>query len=202
MIGRFLSVDPVTFIQTGNPSSFNRYAYVSNNPIKFIDPNGQYQFDPSSNNMVQTQGEILAMAHAEIGQPVIDFFTEDAIDSVHAIARGDVKGAVVGLGLAIFKPAKMVDKAIDTTEKVLPDKALKTLREVRENGKAPPGQNGGKFKNREGRLPEDGSYREYDVDPKPPKGTPRNGDRLVVDQDTGRAYFTDDHYETFTEIVD
>ena len=60
----------------------------------------------------------------------------------------------------------------------------------------------GSLKNREGRLPEDGSYREYDVDPKPPKGTPRNGDRLDVDQDTGRAYFTDDHYETFTEIVD
>jgi len=40
VIGRFLSIDPVTFMDTGNPGMFNRYAYVHNDPINGIDPFG------------------------------------------------------------------------------------------------------------------------------------------------------------------
>jgi len=40
-LGRFLSTDvgPPIF---GNPQSWNRYAYVLNNPLRFIDPDGDY----------------------------------------------------------------------------------------------------------------------------------------------------------------
>ena len=41
LIGRFLSIDPVTFMDTGNPGYFNRYAYTFNDPINLIDPNGE-----------------------------------------------------------------------------------------------------------------------------------------------------------------
>jgi len=41
VIGRFLSVDPVTFLETGNPNFFNRYAYGFNDPINLIDPSGE-----------------------------------------------------------------------------------------------------------------------------------------------------------------
>lgn len=41
IIGRFLSVDPVDFLQTGDPRMFNRYAYVFNDPINGIDPDGK-----------------------------------------------------------------------------------------------------------------------------------------------------------------
>jgi RHS repeat-associated protein len=41
-IGRFLSVDPVQ-ANTNTGASFNRYVYVSNNPYKFIDPDGRQQ---------------------------------------------------------------------------------------------------------------------------------------------------------------
>jgi RHS repeat-associated protein len=37
--GRFLSPDPTT-ANPGNTQSFNRYAYVNNNPLRFIDPSG------------------------------------------------------------------------------------------------------------------------------------------------------------------
>ena len=40
VIGRFLSIDPVTFMDTGDPGYFNRYAYVQNDPINAIDPTG------------------------------------------------------------------------------------------------------------------------------------------------------------------
>jgi len=38
-IGRFLGLDPVGF-QDGNLHSFNRYAYGNNNPLRYVDPDG------------------------------------------------------------------------------------------------------------------------------------------------------------------
>ncbi len=40
VIGRFLSVDPVGFLDTGNPAMFNRYSYAYNDPVNLIDLNG------------------------------------------------------------------------------------------------------------------------------------------------------------------
>lgn len=40
MIGRFLSVDPVT-ANTGTGANFNRYWYANNNPYRFKDPDGR-----------------------------------------------------------------------------------------------------------------------------------------------------------------
>ena len=42
VIGRFLSVDPVTFMDTGNPAMFNRYAYCYDDPINCTDPDGEF----------------------------------------------------------------------------------------------------------------------------------------------------------------
>ena len=39
VLGRFLSVDP-TFPQPDGTQSYNRYAYVNNNPMTFVDPTG------------------------------------------------------------------------------------------------------------------------------------------------------------------
>ncbi len=42
VIGRFLSVDPVTFLSSGeNPNYFNSYAYTFNDPVNLTDPNGE-----------------------------------------------------------------------------------------------------------------------------------------------------------------
>ncbi|MEM8997662.1 MAG: ribonuclease domain-containing protein [Acidobacteriota bacterium] len=53
------------------------------------------------------------------------------------------------------------------------------------------------FRNREGRLPS-GNYREYTVDT--PGAAGRGSRRVVVNQDTSRTYYTDDHYRTFVQI--
>ena len=56
-------------------------------------------------------------------------------------------------------------------------------------GKALPGYiGGGAFQNRERRLPL-GHYREYDVNPKI-RGRSRGAERIVIEQDSGRAYYT------------
>ncbi len=42
VIGRFLSVDPVTFLDSGeNPDYFNSYAYTFNDPVNNTDPDGK-----------------------------------------------------------------------------------------------------------------------------------------------------------------
>lgn len=38
-LGRFISADPVV-PEPGNPQALNRYAYVYNNPLRYVDPTG------------------------------------------------------------------------------------------------------------------------------------------------------------------
>jgi len=45
-IGKFISAD--TIVQSpANPQTMNRYAYVTNNPLRYIDPSGMVQFSPA-----------------------------------------------------------------------------------------------------------------------------------------------------------
>ena len=87
-----------------------------------------------------------------------------------------------------------------TTDVEIPGKARAVLAEIQKrNGEPPPGYVGGRtFSNRERRLPR-GSYREYDVNPKK-SGRNRGTERIVIEQRTGKAYYTRDHYETFTPM--
>jgi len=82
----------------------------------------------------------------------------------------------------------------------VPEKAREVLAEIQKrNGEPLPGYVGGRvFGNREGRLPR-GEYREYDVNPKRP-GKNRGTERIVIEQRTGKAYYSRDHYETFTPM--
>lgn len=82
----------------------------------------------------------------------------------------------------------------------VPEKAREVLRHVRETGRAPEGYVGGRvFENRERNLPPGGRYREYDVNRKI-KGRNRGPERLVIDQASGKAWYTPDHYRTFILI--
>jgi guanyl-specific ribonuclease Sa len=79
-------------------------------------------------------------------------------------------------------------------------KAKDLLESIQQHeGKALPGYiGGGAFQNRERRLPH-GHYREYDVNPKI-RGRSRGAERIVIEQDTGRAYYTGNHYRTFMPL--
>lgn len=81
-----------------------------------------------------------------------------------------------------------------------PQKARDLLKAIQERHGAPlPGYLGGReFHNRERRLPR-GRYREYDVNPKV-RGHPRDAERIVIEQRTGKAYYTGDHYRTFVPL--
>lgn len=79
----------------------------------------------------------------------------------------------------------------------VPPAARETLKAIEErHGEPLPGYVGGRtFQNRERVLPR-GRYREYDVHPKVP-GRNRGAERIVIDQRSGKAYYTADHYRSF-----
>ena len=97
-------------------------------------------------------------------------------------------------------PSATVDDRDASRAAAVPRQAWDVLAEIRQrDGEPPPGHAGGRtFQNRERRLPP-GVYREYDVDPKRP-GRPRGPERIVIEQRSGRAYYTGDHYVTFVPM--
>jgi guanyl-specific ribonuclease Sa len=73
----------------------------------------------------------------------------------------------------------------------------RTLDRIEAGGPFPYKKDGTVFQNREGVLPA-GNYREYTVDT--PGAAGRGQRRIVMDQDTGRTYYTDNHYGSFVQI--
>jgi ribonuclease T1 len=87
----------------------------------------------------------------------------------------------------------------------IPAKIYLVLKYIRENKHAMEGYVGGRvFTNREKIVPqqdENGNsiqYQEWDVNPKV-QGQNRGTERIVTGSD-GRAWYTNDHYQTFTQI--
>ncbi len=83
----------------------------------------------------------------------------------------------------------------------LPAEARITLTLIDQGGPYPYRQDDGTFQNREGILPDrdQGHYREYTVDT---PGSPDRGARRIVAGADGERYYTDDHYESFREVVE
>lgn len=82
----------------------------------------------------------------------------------------------------------------------IPPAARETLKAIEaRHGEPLPGYVGGRnFQNRERVLPR-GRYREYDVHRKEP-GKNRGPERIVINQASGKAYYTADHYRSFVPM--
>jgi hypothetical protein len=55
------------------------------------------------------------------------------------------------------------------------------------------------YHNRQNKLPKEGNYREYDLNPHG-NGAKRGLERIMIDKNTGDVYYTPDHGETFMEV--
>jgi len=82
----------------------------------------------------------------------------------------------------------------------LPVQARETLALVDGGGRLPYAKDGTTFNNFEGLLPARprGYYREYTV---PTPGEPDRGARRLVVGGEGDVYYTDDHYQSFRQVV-
>jgi guanyl-specific ribonuclease Sa len=108
--------------------------------------------------------------------------------------------SVLPVGPTLHDATPPLDRQLHRVAKDPPQKAKDLLEAIQQHeGKTLPGYiGGGAFQNRERRLPP-GHYREYDVNPKI-RGRSRDAERIVIEQDTGRAYYTGNHYRTFMPL--
>lgn len=116
---------------------------------------------------------------------------QDAPDSRLASVSGQAPSVQDG---AVRAGPQSTQRALRDT---VPSAARETLKAIEErHGEPIPGYVGGRtFQNRERVLPR-GYYREYDVHPKV-AGKNRGAERIVIDQRSGKAYYTADHYRSF-----
>ncbi|WP_431955901.1 ribonuclease domain-containing protein [Nocardia lijiangensis] len=106
-------------------------------------------------------------------------------------------------------PARATAAVTPSRAQGVPDRAYVTLAEI-DAGRWPdsanaPGTKGGeRWMNREGTLPRSDAagrsitYQEWDVNPKQ-RNRSRDAERIVTGSD-GTAWYTGDHYETFTRM--
>lgn len=82
----------------------------------------------------------------------------------------------------------------------LPPEGVDTLRLIKDGGPFPYSKDGSTFQNREGILPQQpkGFYAEYTVET---PGSDDRGARRIIGGDDGSRFYTDDHYDSFREIV-
>lgn len=117
-----------------------------------------------------------------------------------SIAAAGLSDGPLNVDITIISKSSPDQTEQPTSLATPPQKAYDLLKQLQERGGIPlPGYIGGRdFQNRERRLPR-GYYREYDVNPKR-QGRGRDAERLVIEQRTGKTYYTGDHYRTFVPL--
>ncbi len=97
-------------------------------------------------------------------------------------------------------PAVSVSGLPTVTVAGLPPEARQTINLIDQGGPFPYSRDGATFRNREGILPAKqlGYYREYTV---VTPGSPDRGARRIVAGAGGEIYYTDDHYDSFREVL-
>jgi uncharacterized protein RhaS with RHS repeats len=113
-IGRFMSMDPVGFVES-NPMSFNRYLYVNNNPYKYIDPTGTYYTVGYGDYFAGLLGVFGSDVQKDAIDGTVAAATEiaaeisgynDAVEGYAAYSRGDYLGIAVTVAGTVSKPVK------------------------------------------------------------------------------------------------
>ena len=118
----------------------------------------------------------------------------------HVVYSGGGSGSSTDFSPMLSRVASRGESPAEPLLTAPPLKAMQIFEAIQKrHGDPLPGYVGGRtFHNREGRLPS-GRYREYDVNPKSP-GRNRGPERVVIEQRTGKAYYTGDHYVTFIPL--
>lgn len=137
----------------------------------------------------------------ENGKPHPHCCSDARIDVYSTMRRHRRNAALAFLATLVAVSFSTADQMTDRDQKAtVPPKAIEVYRYVIAHRSAPSGHVGGRiFRNREKNLPPGGNYHEFDVNPKV-RGRNRGAERIVVDYNTGKGWYTRDHYRTFIPI--
>ncbi len=222
VMGRFLSRDPGADTDLDDPQSWNKFAYARNNPIKFVDPQGE---------AVETAWDLfnVGMGVLSLGYNLSQGNWWDAAFDAGGILVDGGASLIPGLpggvasALRARRLASTIDDAIDVGRRVDDARGagrattdFVTNATVKSHGKViaqgtvdvrgtVQGIESGAlsprnvFRNDEGLLPPQppGYYHEY-VHPTP--GVPGAGPQRIVGGQGGELFYTPDHYETFVPL--
>jgi RHS repeat-associated protein len=140
--GRFLSVDP----KRGHPDvpqTWNRYAYVMNNPQKFIDPTGENAVvvcDQQNNCSATIEAQIVADPNDSVAMRTATDFRNGAINywQERNMAGPNGEQIAVHLNVSIVAPGKAID-GVDTLNVVSgPGRTNVQMSLFRGGGESPP----------------------------------------------------------------
>ncbi|MBD8900352.1 RHS repeat-associated core domain-containing protein [Rhodanobacter sp. DHG33] len=103
--GRFLSPDPVR-PAAGNIYSFNRYAYVNNNPIRNVDPSGRYVCTGKTDQCERVATALQEISQAASSLPagssgqkdlqqIISFYGAEGVKNGVSVAFSSIKGTAL-----------------------------------------------------------------------------------------------------------
>ena len=210
--------DPVPYADFENPQTLNLYSYVGNNPLRSVDADGHMHQECAPDTFTQQGDSYVLTAGAchdvpdffdNFRQWLYDHFTTapkgtkvPSMESLQANAKAQQKKNPID-PLAFLYGVGGAGQVINQS------RVRKVLEQIDNTGQAPPGYEGGRTFQNDGRgggqqLPTsdaDGNpiqYKEWDVNAKQP-GVNRGAERIVTGSD-GSAYYTDNHYSTFTQI--
>lgn len=104
------------------------------------------------------------------------------------------------IGRATVTPAVALSGLPTIAYDRLPAQARETIALIQRGGPFPYRQDGAVFQNRERLLPgkPNGYYHEYTV---VTPGSPDRGARRIVTGANGELYYTDDHYDSFKQVI-
>jgi guanyl-specific ribonuclease Sa len=159
----------------------NTSAFYLGRPEDFIE-----HYLPSNGTqaaVMQTTDKLLILSSLLGGRAPVD------------VMMAEGKGAATTTSMV--HGVKVVDKFVGTLEGTVNLKP--TLDRIASGGKFPHVNDGGEFKNLEGRLPKQsaGYYTEYVV---PTPGNKKAGVQRIVTGKNGEYYYTPDHYQTFIPL--
>jgi RHS repeat-associated protein len=116
-MGRFMSPDwaakaqPVPYARLDNPQSLNLYAYVANNPLSRIDPDGHYECAGSKDQCAQIQ-TALNLAKAAVKDLGADSKEGKAIQKVIDLYGDAGKKNGVNVSFGTFKNPNVTGQAV------------------------------------------------------------------------------------------
>jgi ribonuclease T1 len=118
--------------------------------------------------------------------------TASTADGIIANPNGELPAGAV--------PDEAVTDLPTVNVAALPKEAVDTLRLIAQGGPFPYSKDGVTFQNREGILPRQpsGFYQEYTVIT---PGSKDRGARRIIAAKDGSRFYTDDHYDSFREVV-
>ena len=157
------------------------------------------------NNLPAVLGAILVMILAAVAFRALDF-GDGSADTTTVVVddeldRDESSASVDSPAETPVREASPRFSDLPEIRRVdLPLEAIDALDLVAQGGPYPFRQDDGVFQNREGHLPDEPAnhYREYTV---VTPGSDDRGARRIVAGADGALYYTDDHYDSFREIV-